>query len=664
MKKIFNILAATLVLGGLTSCEDWLEMPSESKADSQSVFNTVGRADMTVAGCYASLHHQELGYQLLEGTDESASKESNSKYNVSNYDYTNLTGMLSNVYTSMYKSIEYANVCIKNLDKVPVSTEADRIHVDGLKGEALAVRAYAYWNLVRFYGDVPFTTRPTSELSTFESSRVNRDVIYDQCIADLQEATRLCPWRSESYLTTPERFTKNAAYGMLARVALYAAGYSLRWNLDVVPYDNSTVRIARRDDAARVRELYQIAADACHAVIEKGENGLLDNYDQLFRDLALKQYNKETMFEYGWYGANSIDCRTGYTNGLPGSGESLTLGKPGSQMMAMPTFYFEFEDGDQRRDVSVCNYALILNKAGDTYRMNTYAGMGVGKYRINWKSEIGSSNSRRDINWPFLRYADVLLMYAEALNELNNGATTEAVDAVKQVRMRAFRNDATKVGTIPTGHDEFLKFIIQERKLELSNEGLRRTDLPRWGIQYETLIAEKEKLVQLCKREGKYADVPQYRAFRITSTPKLKDPNISLPYIDVKEADLASMDLTDAQIADLHILNSASKGSAKCKFYEADGKVYFNQSLVPAGVEAEEVEYTVLNMFSINTSSQKGNLSVTKIAGIADENAWITGATGIFYGLTKNKTELMPFHQTNIMDVNPGLAGQQHPGYQ
>ena len=220
------------------------------------------------------------------------------------------------------------------------------------------------------------------------------------------------------------------------------------------------------------------------------------------------------------------------------------------------------------------------------------------------------------------------------------------------------------MGTIPTGHDEFLKFIIQERKLELSNEGLRRTDLPRWGIQYETLIAEKEKLVQLCKREGKYADVPQYRAFRITSTPKLKDPNISLPYIDVKEADLASMDLTDAQIADLHILNSASKGSAKCKFYEADGKVYFNQSLVPAGVEAEEVEYTVLNMFSINTSSQKGNLSVTKIAGIADENAWITGATGIFYGLTKNKTELMPFHQTNIMDVNPGLAGQQHPGYQ
>lgn len=666
MKKIFNIMGAALLLGTLTtSCEDWLEMPSESKADSESVFATVSRADMTVAGCYTSLHHQELGYQLLEGTDESASKESNSKYNVSNYDYTNLTGMLSNVYTSMYKSIEYANVCISKLGKVPVSSEADRIHVNGLMGEALAVRAYAYWNLVRFYGDVPFNERPTSELNTFESSRVSRDTIYDHCVRDLQKAVELLPWRSESYLSTPERFTKNAAYGILARVALYAAGQSLRWNLDQVPYDNSTVRIDRRYDQKRVRELYQIAADACLAVIQKGENDLVSNYDQLFRDLALKQYNSETMFEYGWYGANSIDCRTGYVNGLPGSGESLTLGKPGSQMMAIPTFYFEFEDGDQRRDVSVCNYALILNKAGDTYRMNTYAGMGVGKYRINWKSEIGASNSRRDINWPILRYSDVLLMYAEALNELNNGATDEAVKAVKKVRMRAFRNDEAKAGAIPTGHDEFLDFIIQERKLELSNEGLRRTDLTRWGIQYEHLMAEKAKLVQLCKREGRYADVAPYRAFRITSTPKLQDPNIALPYIDVKESDLSQMDLTADQISDLHILNSASKGSVKCKFYEAGGNFYFNSSLVPAGVDAEEVEYTVLNMFSINTATQKGNLSVTKVTGVSDENTWITNSTGtgIFYGLTKNKTELMPFHQTAIMDVNPGLAGQQHPGY-
>lgn len=667
MKKIFNILAAATLLAGTTSCEDWLDMPSESSADSESVFATISRADMTVAGCYASLHTQELGYQLLEGTDECASKENNSKYNVSNYDYTNLTGMLSNTYTAMYKSIEYANVCISKLEGVSASTDAEKIHLDGLMGEALAVRAYAYWNLVRFYGDVPFSIKPTSQLTTFESSRTSRDVIYDQCIEDLQRATELLPWRSEGYLTTPERFTKNAAYGILARVALYAAGYSLRWDLSTVPYNNSTVRIAQRDDQARINELYKIAADACYEVIKKGENDLLDNYDQLYRDIAMKVFNKETMLEYGWYGgkAQASDCRTGYVNGIPTTGESAEMGKGGSQMMAMPTFYFEFDEGDQRRDVSVCNYALVLSKSGDKYRMNTYAGMGIGKFRINWKAGIGSDASHRDMNWPILRYADVLLMYAEALNELNNGPTSEAIEAVKKVRMRAFRKDASKIGAIPTNYAEFRDFIIKERKLELSNEGLRRTDLTRWGIQYEHLMAEKQKLVDLCNHEGQYADVAPYRAFNITSKPTLRDPNIALPYIDVTEADLALMDISDADLKKLHVLNKDYKqNDVKCKFYQADGKIYFNKNLVPAGAQkVKEVEYSIVNMFSVNTSTQKGNLSVVAVDGISSNNAWITGATGVFYGLTKLKTELMPFNQTNIMDVNPGLAGQQHPGY-
>ena len=672
MKKILNIIAAGVLLTGLTACEDWLEMPSESKADSETIFTTLSRADMTVAGAYAKLHSQEMGYQLLEGTDECASKESNSKYDMSNYNYTNLSGMLSTTYRQMYEAIEYATVCIKNLKNVPASSDADKKHLDGLMGEALAVRAYAYWNLVRFYGDVPFKEVSTAEINTFESSRVSRDTIYDHCVRDLQEAVRLLPWRSESYLSTPERFTKNAAYGILARVAMYAAGHSLRWDLSTVPYDNSTVRIAQRDDQARVRELYQIAADACKAVIEHGENDLTDTYDQIYRDLACKKFNNETMFEYGWYGANSLDVRTGYTNGIPGTGKGNPLFiQTGSQMITIPTFYFEFENGDTRRDVSICNYALILDSKSQKYRMNTYAGMGVGKYRINWKSEPGSSNSRTNINWPLLRYSEVLLTYAEALNELNNGATTAAVDAVKAVRKRAFGNDETKIGVIPTGYQEFRDFLIQERKLELNNEGLRRTDLTRWGIQYEHLMAEKTKLVQLAKHEGKYANVAPYWAFKIDVEPQLQDPTIALPHIEVSEADLALLELDADKKDKLHIINVDMKsndtegsGQVFYNLYEgADGVVYLNESLVPAGVEAEKVKYVILNMWSINTSSQKGNLSVEDVEGYASNNPWLTSANGIFYGLTKNKTELMPFNTPNIMDVNPGLAGQQHPGY-
>lgn len=96
-------------------------MPSESKADSETLFENLGRAEMTVVGAYPSLFTQELGYQLLEGTDESSSSETNSKYNVSNYDYTSTSSMLNSTFSSMYKAIEYSNVCIKNLPLMNVA---------------------------------------------------------------------------------------------------------------------------------------------------------------------------------------------------------------------------------------------------------------------------------------------------------------------------------------------------------------------------------------------------------------------------------------------------------------------------------------------------------------------------------------------------------------
>lgn len=666
MNKIFSVLVAAALVPALTSCEDWLDLPSESKADSESVFSTLNRAEMTVGGCYSNLHTQELGYQFLMGTDECAAKENNSKFYFANYDYA--TTKLSGTYTSMYKAIEYANVCIANLSKVSVSTDAEKAKLDGLMGEALCVRAYCYWNLVRFFGDIPYSDRPTAELTTFESSRVDRDYIYDRCIEDLQEAVKLLPWFSESYLAAPDRFTKNSAYGILARVALYAAGYSLRWDLNTVPYAESSLRIAQRDDQARIKELYQIAVDACAEVIRKGENGLLPKYDEVFRNLATQKYDKETLLVYANVGPNAPDVRTGYTNSIPTAGASNgDLGKSGAQMFAFPTFYFEFEEGDQRRDVSVCNYGIrCAVNGGDTYEMNAFVGQGVGKYRFNWAAGKGPSDARKNMGWPLLRYSDVLLMYAEALNEVNHGANGEAVNAVKEVRMRAFNNNAAKVGNIPTGYQEFRDYIIQERKLELNNEGLRRSDLPRWGIQYEYLMNEKAKLIQLCKREGKYANVDSYRAYKKNLKPQFSDPTIALPYISVTEADLARIEATPEKIEGLHVTNSSNEGQGEIKvnFYEAGDNVYFSRAEVPAGVDAKAVEYTLLNMFSKHTMvDSKGELSVEKVEGRSDANQWILGNQGVFYGLKKLYTECIPLDQKSIIDVNPGLTGQQQPGY-
>lgn len=92
------------------------------------------------------------------------------------------------------------------------------------------------------FGDVPYSTVPVLDMTTFSSSRVDRDEIYDGIIADLQEAVEVLPWYSEGFFSTPERISKNAAYGLLARTALYAAGYALHWDLNT--YDNLLFRCA------------------------------------------------------------------------------------------------------------------------------------------------------------------------------------------------------------------------------------------------------------------------------------------------------------------------------------------------------------------------------------------------------------------------------------
>ena len=502
--------------------------------------------------------------------------------------------------------------------------EGEKKKRDALLGEALAIRAYAYWNLVRFYGDVPYSNIPTSELNSYSSSRVSRDEIWDNCVKDLQDAIELLPWKSEGMVSTPERFTKNSAYGILARVALYAAGYSLRWDLNTVPYDAATVRIAQRDDQNRIKELYQIAADACYEIIKQKENDLLDSYEEVFRDLATKEYNKETMLEYGWYGANSSDVRTGYVNGIPTNGSGGTFGKGGAQMIAMPTLYFEYADGDQRRDVSVCNYGIYTD---GKYQMNTYIGAGVGKYRINWCKDRGTSDSRRDINFPLLRYSDVLLMYAEALNELNGYATPDAVDALEKVRLRAFKKDASKIKPIPTEYTAFKNEIILERKLELSNESLRKTDLTRWGILYDHLMAEKDKLYQLARREGKYADVDVYRAYK-GGKAVYQDPTVALPYITLKESDFSKFGLTNDEIKTLKIQNDGVNGGfvEKEVYEDVNGNIYLTKDDMPEAQQenATAVTYTILNMFGCHTIKNKGGLSVEQVEGISDVNNFIT----------------------------------------
>lgn len=625
MKRIISLSLIISVLLGFSSCSDYLDMPSKTKVNSGNVFTDLGRAEMAVLACYTGVWMQDAWYKGQAGTDEIYSTESNTNANGKASNYVLDDGSCpAGIYTTSYAAIERCNVCIRGLKAMTVS-ENDAATRDMLLGECLAIRANCYLNLIRYFGDVPYTTTPVDELSTFSSSRTSRDRIYDAIIADLQEAVKLLPWYSEGKIATPERISKNAAYGILARTALYAAGYSLRWDLST--YAESSLKMARRDDAARVKELYQIADDACKAVINKGENALVANFDDIFRALneGGRYHPEETMFEVAYYGTTT-NARIGYTNGLFIHAKNLLYGKTLPLQLIQPALYFDYEDGDTRRDVTIGNYSV--DEDGTDYAVG-YSGLNQGKWRCTWKASARTASLQTDVNWPLLRYSDVLLMYAEAENYLNNGPTEAAVNALKAVRTRAFNGDQSKIGTIPSTQDAFFKAVVRERKLELATEGWRRTDLVRWNLLGQTLTDTKNVLQKLASREAPYDKIPTYRAFKIASSTTWKDPLIALQYVDFT---------TQPTAADLANLEAKYGG-----------------------------KWSWTNMFS-TINNQGKSLSAlmgqSKILGVAENKgtmpSWIND---MFRGYSAGHCELYTLSRTAIIDINPGLEGQQLPGY-
>lgn len=602
VKYTMQIAATAAIALCTAACEDWLDMPSETKYDSSSIFVSPEKAEMAVLGAYASAYHNDLNYRLMSGTDECRSTETNSKYTLAQYEH-DASNVPDGVYTTMYTTIERANSCIKGISAMDIQNPK----VGQLLGEAYALRAWAYFNAVRFWGDVPFQLLPTIDADTYELPRYPRDEIYDQCVEDLQKAVDLLAWKDEAGLPS-ERFSKNAALGILARVALHAAGYSLRWDLSATPYANA--QLTRRADAARITELYTIAQNACKRVMDEGGNLLLPSYDQLYRDLATKKYNKETIWEFGMYGASQTDKSPGYTSGITMPANEI-YAKSGPLVAPMPSLYFDYDSLDRRRDVSICNMPVSLEESQLVARMSNYAAAKIGKYRVTWKSDNLYEDGRANISMPLLRYSDVLLMFAEAENELNGAPTPAAVQAYEDVRTRAFGGESSLIGSTPGDKEGFFNALVKERKLELCFEGaaLRRTDLIRWGIHYKTLRAEADRMVRLGNATDEYANIWGYAAYKPMVMDKLEHPAVAIEAY---------------------------------QYYRTKPSAADSTTLANAG-------YAIVDLRSgFFTTGDKTTL-----------NDWVAN---FFTGVTERKTELMPFSNA-MMNDNPMIREQQHPGY-
>lgn len=517
-KSFILIIAASALL---VSCSK-LNMDSKTAYESDVIFSSLSRAEMAVEGIYPNFKETATYCYLTPDNDECTSTNtSGERYGLSKYDFSPSSAQMEPVFDNRYTAINSANECISGLEKAGVLTSGTAANIASfnvLYGESLALRAWAYFDLIRFWGDVPFPLTPSTAGSNFNLPRVSRDTIYDKIIADLQTAESIVPWANE--VSYHDRITKGAVKGLLARIALYAAGYSLRWDLNADGSTGGNVGIRRRTDQSRITALYTIAKNACYDIIQQEgtQYALVTGYENPFIDSHNKLYDKEDIWELGNYGTNA-NSGVGYYIGTSiGSGTNYYLAS-GPQARAMPTYYYSFDSLDTRRDVACGNYSVEATTANfNLVAANNFA---CGKWRRCWQTTQGPTNGSTDINWIMLRYSDVLLMYSEAINELSTSPTNDAMEALKKVRRRAFPSTAyqTKVEDYVNAlatQDVFRNAIIKERSFELGFEAnLRRTDLIRWNRLASTIADTRAKMTVLATGVNPYtnATIPQYRFY-------------------------------------------------------------------------------------------------------------------------------------------------------
>lgn len=519
MKKLIYI-TSVLILCVLTSCEEYLEAPAKSTLDESIIFSNVGLASAAVDGIkvpFGETNSYRGRYLPWYGmnTDiewHNASNAGNDNSDLVTYNARpNNTNMNTpnNAWAEMYSGIERANLCIRGLRAYGNTEEnAEMAH---LLGEAITLRAIYYADLLKAWGDVPARFEPISS-ETIYLPKTNRDEIYKRLLADLEEAATLTPWPNETASTTSvERINKAFVKGLRARLALVAGGYS--------EYSDG-VRLSNDPELARGL-MYELALQECRDVIESGTARLESSFEGLWR-----KYNQDDVSAGGeslW----EIPFSAGRGRWLftfavrHRSVNQYTAQPRGGQAGPTPFMFYEYDSRDSRQSITAVPYEWAEVPTGETnaqQQVTTIDLWAFGKYRYEWKLNRVTSTNDDGTNYMYMRYADVLLMAAEAANELQGSAA--AAPYLRQIRERAF-NPAdwpemvdSYIGAIG-GKDEMFDAIVEEHKLEFCGEMLRKQALIRWNLLKTKLDEAKSKMYALRNSAGEYEDVPETLYYRI-----------------------------------------------------------------------------------------------------------------------------------------------------
>lgn len=436
MKRKYYLLVLLIAMS-FGSCKKYLDTKPTDFLNPSNYYTTVDQLNSARAGVYNDMQAftNTGNYLYAWSADEAYMNRTSLTTGPWNYFYNAADSYTATLWNGCFDGINRANALIANVNNNTGIPQATR---DQIRGEMLFMRGYFYFQLVTYFGGVPIKTKPTTDIVNVDLARNSVKEVYAQIISDMQAAEPLVA--SIAVSQSASSVSKSAVRGILARVNLRMAGQPL----------NDKTRYAEADKWAKM-----VMDDAAAAHI------LNPNYPQIFVNIAQDKYDiKESIWEVEYWGNGSTTFAEAGNNAyINGPTSNATHGTGVAYMTVTSKLYDSYEAGDNRKwwDIAHFTYSTAVGAVnGDKVMVASFSQMNKnvtaqpGKYRREYETLLPKNAASTPENVPLLRFSDILLMYAEAENEVNNGPTPAAIAAVNLVRQRAWSNGVKSV-TITNG---------------------------------------------------------------------------------------------------------------------------------------------------------------------------------------------------------------------
>ena len=492
MKK--SVILLCLTASAFFSCNKILDKQPIDFLSPENYYNTEAHLNAALNAVYTTLTaggtygNNMLGRMGLDA-DEGFNNYSLDVASSGDYDVPTTDTKILNYWSALYEGVNRANLLLENINK-PSMDETNR---GKIKGQALFLRGYYYLMLVTRFGDVPLiiNTAASASQEQVQLPRTPALQVYQQILKDMQEAEPLVDGAAS--FTGGGRVNRSAVWGVLARVCLYMAGNPIN--------DHSK---------------YAEAKAWSKKVIDLGFHELNPSFEQVFINYSADLYDvKESIWEVEFWG-NGTGLYTsnagmvGRNNGI-GNTQDPLVGYAVGVLHGSRWLYNLYTTTDKRRDWVMAPFRYVGDPAVITnWSTSQVIDRYCGKYRRVYEVISPRNAAKTPINYPLLRYADVLLMFAEADNEVSGGPTPEAYEAINRVRRRGAGLPVTipdpSVDLSSLDKIAFFDELCNERSRELAFESLRKNDLIRWNIFLPRMKSVLAEVIGSTTTIGRYAE--------------------------------------------------------------------------------------------------------------------------------------------------------------